>query len=128
MKIIFSKTYFRISKIFGMLPFFYPLYKTALLFFLNSLRVKNQVFASIYRLIQKSLKYFFKYLDAHSNIQKTASKNLLSSPKYPIFLLKGGCKSWPFPQKKFFSKKIIFRGKIMRKIDCAHRRKLKMLP
>ena len=31
-------------------------------------------------------------------------------------------------QGKKFSKKIIFRGKIMRDVDLAHRRSVKMLP
>ena len=87
LKIILSKTYSRVSEIFGVLPFFDALYKMALLFFKNSLRVKNQVFASIYRLIQKSWKYFYtKRDDLWSNLQKTVFENLLSLLRYRIFL------------------------------------------
>ena len=39
------------------------------------------------------------------------------------------CHHWPpLLEKKFFSKKVIFRGKIMREIDCAHSRTVKTLP
>ena len=40
----------------------------------------------------------------------------------------GGDNHGLIQEKKNFSKKIIFRDKIMRGIDCAHRRSVKMLP
>jgi hypothetical protein len=47
----------------GVLPFFDALYKMALLFFKNSLRVKNQVFASIQAYSKIVNNIFTQYMD-----------------------------------------------------------------